>query len=39
MVHQASGELIRKNGVEIVDDSVEIVKNIYKDKINKLIKE
>jgi hypothetical protein len=33
------GSLSGKMGVEIVDDSVEIVKNIYKDKINKLIKE
>ncbi|OGE23374.1 MAG: hypothetical protein A3J42_06665 [Candidatus Dadabacteria bacterium RIFCSPHIGHO2_12_FULL_53_21] len=33
------GSLSGKMGVEIIDDSGEIVKNIYKDKINKLIKE
>lgn len=33
------GSLSGKMGVEIIDDSVEAVKNIYKEKINKLIKE
>ncbi len=33
------GSLSGKMGVEITDDSVEVVKNIYKEKISKLIKE
>ncbi len=33
------GSLSGKMGVEIIDDSGEAVKNIYKEKISKLIKE